>query len=258
MTNLIHRQQSDLLRVGILGCGRVAEHHIRFITQSKNGRIVGLADQDEANARRVAQAHGVQSAHGSLQELLDHTALDVLHIVTPPAFHYEQAKEALKRRVHVLIEKPCTLKARETEELYDLARENGVLLCPDFIQLFHPIFQHAASVINSGRLGPVTHVEAHLSLDLNIPELREAKGLHWSYKLPGGVLHNYITHPLYLTLYWAGAPTRIHVNTKSHGLLPQGLTDHLVILLEGERCSASVVLSRNLTMSESSASVALC
>ena len=236
-------RQQDFLRVGIVGCGYVAEHHIRFIAQTKNGRVVGLADQDEVNARRLAQAHGVHNVYGSLQELLDLTPLDVLHILTPPAYHYDHAREALKRGIHVLVEKPCTLEARQTEELYQLAKEKGVLLCPDFIQLFHPIFQQAASIINSGRLGRVTYVEAHLSLDLNVPELREAKGLHWSYRLPGGVLHNYITHPLYLTLYWAGTPHSITVNAKSHGVLPQGLTDHLVIFLEGERCSASVVLS---------------
>jgi 2-alkyl-3-oxoalkanoate reductase len=231
------------LRVGIVGCGHVAEHHIRFIAQTKNGRVVGLADQDEVNARRLAEAHSVHDVYGSLEELLDRTPLDVLHILTPPAYHYDHAREALKRGIHVLVEKPCTLQACQTEELYRLAKGKGVLLCPDFIQLFHPIFQHAASVINSGRLGQVTFVEAHLSLDLNIPELREAKGLHWSYRLPGGVLHNYITHPLYLTIYWAGTPQRITVSAKSHGILPQGLTDHLAILLEGERCAASVVLS---------------
>jgi nucleoside-diphosphate-sugar epimerase len=56
-------------------------------------------------------------------------------------------------------------------------------------------------------------------------------------------MQNYITHPLYQVLYWLGSPNRVSVSPKSCGSLPQGLTDHLHIMLDGERCTADIVLS---------------
>jgi nucleoside-diphosphate-sugar epimerase len=56
-------------------------------------------------------------------------------------------------------------------------------------------------------------------------------------------MQNYITHPLYQVLYWLGSPERVSVSPKSCGSLPQGLTDHLHIMLGGERCTADIVLS---------------
>jgi predicted dehydrogenase/nucleoside-diphosphate-sugar epimerase len=242
-SNTVKESKQRFLRVGIVGCGRVAQYHLQFINEIKNARVVGLADTDEASARRLGEPYGIQNVYSSLKELLESVDLDVVHILTPPVFHYVQSMAAIDRGLHVLIEKPCTLSAHEAAALYRRAESKGVLICPDFIQLFHPAYQHALSLIESGQLGEVVHIESHLSLDLDIPELCEAVGLHWSYQLPGGVLHNYLTHPLYLTLHWLGQPKNITVSAQSHDTLPQGLTDHLNIILEGERCTACIVLS---------------
>jgi predicted dehydrogenase len=179
----------------------------------------------------LEELYGVQNIYASLEELLESIPLDMLHILTPRAYHYEHAMKAINRGLHVLIEKPCTLDARETEDLYRQARAKCVVICPDFIQLFHPAFQYALSIINTNQLGSVVHIESHLSMDLDISESREASGLHWSYKLPGGILHNNISYPLSLALYWLGEPKSVTVSSKSHGTLPQGLTDHLAIML---------------------------
>lgn len=236
-----HKQGT--IQVGVIGCGRVAEHHLRFISETDSAKIVGLADVNEVNARRLGEQYGIKNIHGSLEGLLNATPLDVLHIVTPPEYHYGQAIAAIDHGIHVLVEKPCTLRACETEDLYRRAAAKGTLICPDFIQLFLPVFLRALSIIDSGQLGRVVHVGTHWSLDLNMPELRESVGLHWSYQLPGGVLQNYLTHLLYLALFWVGEPKHVAVSSKSHGTLPQGLTDHLDIILEGESCTGQVLLS---------------
>jgi 2-alkyl-3-oxoalkanoate reductase len=239
-----NKDKRNILRIGLVGCGLIAEHHMRFLAESKVAQVVGLADVNEESARHLGERYGIQNIHGSLDNLLDSTSLDVLHILTPPAYHYAQAMAAIDRRVHVLIEKPVAFRAHEVTDLYDYATANSVSLCPDFTQLFHPKMQQALSIVRSGRLGRVIHVESYLCLDVSMqPELREAMGLRWSYQLPGGILHNYITHPLSLVLCFAGEAKQVSVSTNSHGALPQDLTDHLAIMLQGKRCTASIVLS---------------
>ncbi|MEE8514152.1 MAG: hypothetical protein V3S73_05475 [Gammaproteobacteria bacterium] len=143
------------------------------------------------------------------------------------------AMDPINRGIHVFIKKPITLNAHEAEEPYSRAVTKTVLICPDFQQLFHPAFQHALSIIDSGLLGRVVHVESHWSGKLDTPGR-----LHWSFELPGGVVRNNITQLLYSVLYFIGMPERIMVSAKSYGIM-----DHLNIMLEGKQCTASVVQS---------------
>ena len=237
--------QPKTLNVGIIGCGRIAEHHLRFIAGTQ-GRVVALSDPNMPNAQRFAERYAVP-AFSSHLEMLDSTPLDVVHILTPPEFHYAQALDAIERGVHVLLEKPCTIRPDELNDLYARADAKGVRLCPDFIQLFTPVFLRAASLIDSGELGKVVHIEIHLSIDLKTPDLGESIDLPWRFNLPGGILHDNITHPVYMTLRWLGKPNRVTVFPKSHHTLPQDLTDHMSIMLEGNECTANVVISRSYT-----------
>jgi predicted dehydrogenase len=96
------------LRVGVVGCGQVARHHLRFIKEVKNAQVVGLADVSQHNAESLGREYGISSIYRSLNELLESTPIDVLHIVTPPELHYEQAANAIQNGIHVLVEKPLT------------------------------------------------------------------------------------------------------------------------------------------------------
>src|SRR5512145_1437765 len=119
------------LKVGIIGCGRIAEHHLRFIQKIEGARLTALSDTAVENARRFAERYGVREVYASHSEMLNSTPLDIVHILTPPAAHYQQAADAIDRGVHVFLEKPCTINAQELRDLYRRANHGGVRLCPD-------------------------------------------------------------------------------------------------------------------------------
>jgi predicted dehydrogenase/nucleoside-diphosphate-sugar epimerase len=232
------------LRIGIVGCGKVAEHHARFIKALPTAQLSAIADVNEEAARRFAERHGIPNVRATIDDLLDSTALDVLHVITPPAYHYECAKAALDCGMHVFVEKPVAFTVREVTDLYERAAARGVLLCPDFLQLFHPKVQELLALIDSKQLGRVVHVESYLCLNPDdSPELLEAEGIHWIYRLPGGPLRDYTSHLLSLALYFAGWPNNIQVSRNSRGTLPQGLVDHLTVKVDGTRSTATILLS---------------
>ena len=236
--------QKTRLRIGIVGCGRVAEYHARFIKDLGNAEMVAVADINKEAARRFAETYGIPTVFASADELLSSVPLDVMHVITPPAYHYECAKAALDRGVYVFIEKPVAFTAREVSDLYDRAAARGLSLCPDFLQLFHPEMQELVALVESRQLGDVIHVESYLLIDLNqSPELLEAEGIHWSYRLPGGLLRDYTSHLLYMALYFAGSPNNIHVTRNSRGVLPQGMVDHLTVHVDGAKSTATVLLT---------------
>jgi UDP-glucose 4-epimerase len=226
----------------------MAEYHTQPIKDA-GAQLVGVADVNIESARRLAQKCGISNAYSSMEALLHAHQLDVVHIVTPPAEHYKGAKTAIEHGVSVFVEKPVVFTAEQACELYNQAARKGVLVCPDFLLLFHPKMQEVLRLIDSGRLGRILHVDSHLRVDsaaLQSSETRDATGLHWRYTLPGGVLHNYITHPLYVALYFTGRLKNVTTLGKAYGSLPQNLVDHLTVQLDGEKCSASVVLSLQL------------
>ena len=95
-------QPDKVLRVGIVGCGRVAYHHARFITEVPLAKLVAVADTNLQAATTLAQQFGGAAVYASLDDLLESAELDVLHVVTPPAYHYASAQAALDRGIHVL------------------------------------------------------------------------------------------------------------------------------------------------------------
>jgi predicted dehydrogenase/nucleoside-diphosphate-sugar epimerase len=231
------------LRVGILGCGNVATHHARFCVQHTNADLVGVADPNLGNARSLAAASGQPDVYSSLEEMLDSSRLDVVHVLTPPILHYQHAHQALSQGVSVLVEKPTTTRLEEAEELYEMARTTGASLCPDFIQMFHPAALRLEQIAANGRYGKLVHVECNFTIDPWLQDVMESVGLHWSFRLPLGIFQNYITHPLYLVLRWTGLTESIHVVGKSTGSLPHGLTDHLELLIEGQEATGRMIMS---------------
>jgi predicted dehydrogenase len=210
----------------------------------KNAELVAVTDFNPVTARGFAETHGIPSVRATLDELLDSAEIDVLHVITPPAYHYECAKAALDHGIHVFVEKPVAFTVREVTDLYDRASAHGVLLCPDYIQLFHPKMQELVGLVDSGQLGNVVHVETYLCVNLeDSPEVLEAEGIHWSYRLPGGMLRDFTSHLLYMSFYFAGLPNDIQVSRNSRGALPQGLIDHLTVQIDGIKSTATVLLS---------------
>lgn len=231
------------MRVGVVGCGRVAEHHLKHIQRAGNAVIAGLVDSDTENLRRLGTKYGVPQLHTSLEAFLDSTLVDVVHVCTPPFDHFSCAQTAIRRGVHVLVEKPIAFRVAEVEQLYEEANERGVSLCPNFMQLFHPAMMRAIQVVSSGDLGKVIHCLCNYGFSTDEPALREGLGLHWTYRLPGGIFHNHLSHPIYLVLFWIGKPVRMVVIPKVFGTLPHRLPDHLEIALEAEQGAAHVTLT---------------
>ena len=96
--------------------------------------------------------------------MLEDAALDAVLIATPHDQHYAQAKAALERGLHVLMEKPMAFRGDEAQELADLARVLG----RSFVVAFNPPYwRHTAAMragIAAGRLGELESVDIRISV----------------------------------------------------------------------------------------------
>ncbi|MFZ0388371.1 MAG: Gfo/Idh/MocA family oxidoreductase [Solirubrobacteraceae bacterium] len=94
-----------VLKAGLIGAGWIAERHLAVLDQAPDVRLAAVCDTDLERAQAVAAPRGVR-AYARWAELLEHEPLDVLWVCTPPLHHCAPTVEALRRGIHVYLEKP--------------------------------------------------------------------------------------------------------------------------------------------------------
>ena len=187
-----------MIRVGIVGCGKVADQHATQIQRIPGSEIVGVCDSEPLMAQQLYERFNVKKYFTNVKEMLETVNPDVVHITTPPQSHFGLAKICLEAGCNVYVEKPFTLDIAEAEALICLANSNGVKLTAGHNAQFTHAMIKMREFVNNGYLGgePV-HMESIYCY--NLGDESYAKALlgdceHWVRKLPGSLLQNIISH----------------------------------------------------------------
>lgn len=150
------------IRFGVIGAGWFASRrHIPELQALEGVQVVALCRRDPDLLARMAAHFSVKATYTDYRRMLVEEPLDAVLIATPHALHFEHAREALEQGLHVLLEKPMTLRYPEACALVDLARKKGKQLA---VALNPPYWAHCHLLrqwIGQGRLGPLESVDLH-------------------------------------------------------------------------------------------------
>ena len=186
-----------MLKVAIVGCGKIADSHASQIGRIKGCEIVAVCDQEPLMARQLSDRFPVKRCFSDLGELLSETAPDVVHITTPPASHFDIAKACLEHGSHVYVEKPFTVNAEQAQILVALANDRQLKLTVGHDDQFSHVARRMRDLILSGYLGgPPVHMASTFCYELGQTYAHALFGdrQHWVRTLPGKLLHNIISH----------------------------------------------------------------
>ncbi len=156
-------------RIAVIGAGWWGtQGHIEPLTHEPQAELVAIYSRTEEKARQRAGQHGIGRYYTDYRRLIDECALDGVVIATTPNVHYEQARYALERGLHVLIEKPFVLRADQADDLGRLAREKGRILSVCHPLLYQPVMELARQRLRDelGRILVVSASFAQRVLDL--------------------------------------------------------------------------------------------
>ena len=187
-STMLRAESQDIVRVGIIGCGRVAR---RFPSEANivNGVIVtSVYDIDKKKSEEFAKDFNNVQACDNLEELFSN--VDAVYIATPHLAHYENIKAALKAQKHVLCETPMVLDGEQAKELYRFAESQGRILMEANKTAHSPAFNHLVVLIKSGVIGDVVDIEASLS------QLLDKNGREFDPNQAGGALFEQGSYPL--------------------------------------------------------------
>jgi predicted dehydrogenase len=187
-----------MLKVAIVGCGKIADSHASQIQRIKGCEIVGVCDREPLMARQLCERFPIKRHFSGLKELLSEARPDVVHITTPPQSHFDLAKLCLEWGCHVYVEKPFTLFEEEAISLIALANENRRKITVGHDDQFRHVARRMRTLVQSGFLGdgPV-HMESYYDYELGRSGYAGAllgDKQHWVRRLPGKLLQNVISH----------------------------------------------------------------
>ena len=152
------------LRIGIIGCGWIADSHMKAYLNQPDVEIVAGADLVPGKAQKFFEKHGVEGAksdYASHKEMLDDEslALDAVSICTYNRQHAEPAIYALKKGVNVLLEKPFTVTLDEAVEVMKAEKESGKVLSIGFQPRLDANMQMIKKICQSGELGEIYYIQ---------------------------------------------------------------------------------------------------
>lgn len=127
-------------RVGIIGIGNIAYVHIDALKKLSNVEIVSISSRN--NIEEKSKRLNIQSCYTDYKDMIDKEILDSVHICTSNDVHYEIASYALKKGVHVILEKPMTMDVKSAAKLVKLAQTTSLVAKIHFHNRFYAINQH--------------------------------------------------------------------------------------------------------------------
>lgn len=146
-----------MIPVAVIGTGHLGSLHAKMFSEIPGAELVGVYDIDPERAARVAQ-EAKTKAFQDLEGLLG--KVRAVSIATPTRTHADIASKAVRRRLHVFVEKPITATIPEAEALLKLAREWNVIVQVGHIERFNPAIRELSRRLDAGELGRVFQVRA--------------------------------------------------------------------------------------------------
>lgn len=188
------------LQIGVIGCGQIAMNkHLPALAKLSDAcEIAGFSDTNYAAAQEAARAYGIADAcvTQDYRQLLDTPWIDVVHILTPNAYHAPIAVAAFDAGKHVMLEKPMAIGVDDAAKIMTAWRRSG----KKFTVAYQNRFREEVRALYEARedLGEIYFAKAHAIRRRGVPT--------WGVftdraKQGGGPLIDIGTHALDLTLW---------------------------------------------------------
>ena len=200
---------TDKLVVGFIGNGKSANrYHIPFILTRKDKIEIKKIYTIDQKKDSWAKIPGVIYTE-DLDDLLNDQDIDVIVISTPSNVHYEYAKIVLNAGKNCIVEKPFANTYEEAKEIFDLAKEKGLMVQCYQNRRFDSDFLTVQKVIESGKLGDLLELEMHF--DYYRPYIPES--VH-EFSSINSYLYGHGCHTLDQVISYFGKPDHVHYDVR--------------------------------------------
>ena len=236
--------QSHIIRWGIIGTGAIAKKLATALNELSDAKLVAIGSRFQKTADEFAAKFNVPHAHASYEALVSDLEVDAVYVATPHSCHKDNALSALQAGKAVLVEKPFTINATETEYLIDFAQSRNLLLMEGMWTRYLPLYVKLREMLANGAIGDVRL----LTGDFGFKVGPQANPRVLDPALGGGALLDIGIYPVSFSSMVFSAPSQI-IGVATLG--PTGVDEQNAIILrhpQGQLAVLSCSFQANASM----------
>ena len=225
------------LRWGILSTGRIADWFCSDFHAVERADLLAVCSRNAATADEFARRFDIPTTYTSFEKMLADATIDCIYIGTPHTLHLENATAALYAGKSVLCEKPLTVGAEESRELFRVANETGGYLMEAMWSYFLPAMRKAKEWSDAGRIGDILHIKT----DFGYPVPYHHRQREYDANLGGGCLLEMGVYPIAIANYFADGPPKLVEAIGS--MAPNGVENDVTAILKFGDVVATIGIS---------------
>lgn len=149
-----------MFKVVIIGPGSIAGTYVEALKDSETVKITAVLGHREESAKLFSKKYGVPY-YTDAEKMYSSENPDAVLICTPTFTHEDIVKKAIEHKVHIMCEKPFVLDADTAQNLFRMAKENGVRIMVMQVVRFWPEYLRIKQLIDSGEAGEIMNVYAN-------------------------------------------------------------------------------------------------
>jgi len=164
----------SILNIGIIGAGKMGITHCGAFMNVDNTKVIAAADNDLNKLKTIQSGHWpeieyyedsfnskyrIEKIYENPYDLLENESVEAVIVSTPNESHYKIVLESLKKKKHVLVEKPMTTSFEKALKLVELAKKNNLVFSVGQCWRFHPEIQYAKQIVEKEILGKIQKVK---------------------------------------------------------------------------------------------------
>jgi len=223
-----------VLRIGLIGCGGIANTHMQVLSNISEVQLVSFCDVVEDKAKEFSNryAKGNATVYSDFSRMLEREMLDAVYVCLPPFAHMNEVELAAEKGVHVFIEKPIALDMKKARSMVDAAKKHGIKTQVGFQLRFGAAVERFRNMVEYGEAGPVgLFLAKYYCNSLHSPWWRDRSK-------SGGQVVEQIIHLYDLSRFMAGEPRSVYC--KMDNLFHRDVEGYTV-----EDVSASIIRLKN-------------
>lgn len=193
----------QVVKFGIVGCGRICPKHMEALTSIASSKVVAVCDIKPERARAVAEKYNLPWYTNYHEMAAKHPEIDVFSILTPSGLHARETIELAPYKKHIVVEKPMALTIQDAEAMIRACDAAGVRLFVVKQNRYNLPVQKLKQAMEQGRFGKLVlgTVRVRWCREQSYYNMDEWRG---TWALDGGVIANQASHHIDLLTYMMG------------------------------------------------------
>lgn len=199
----------SIVRVGIIGCGRISGHHCRSIVGTPGAELVAVCDLEFSKAQAYQKEFGCKAYDNYHRMIQENPQINTVAVITPSGMHLEHVKDIINRyRKNIIVEKPTFMRPSDVSEVQACAEAAGVRLFPVFQNRHNKAVQRVLQGLHAGELGSLrmASVRVRWCRPQHYYDLAPWRG---TFAMDGGCLTNQGIHHIDLLRQLGGEVARV-------------------------------------------------